>query len=271
MRLGFAICASMISSISAATFGPGCNETSIAITQDELQSILPPSPYWNDTKSMSDFVIADAQYVTPVELSNFTQTATYTEVTDFFTKLASESPYVELKSISKLPNGEDMWLVIVSGEEKFDSTDMTNPIVYATASIHAGESSGTNAGMMFVRNLVMKDKDDVHKKILESVNFLFVPVMNVYGYERQKENGRLNQHGPNTSGYRANGSWKNLNRDFSKLDEQETRAVVKVMTDYDISFYIDMHSTDGINYQPDVTWCDNGGKSRAFFVVSLFI
>ena len=42
-----------------------------------------------------------------------------------------------------------MLLVIVSGEEKFDSTDMTNPIVYATASIHAGESSGTNAWILY--------------------------------------------------------------------------------------------------------------------------
>ncbi len=49
---------------------------------------------------------------------------------------------------------------------------------------------------------------------------------------------RINQHGPNSSGRRGNGSWKNLNRDFSKLDTPENRAVVKVMNDYDVSLYI---------------------------------
>lgn len=35
------------------------------------------------------------------------------------------------------------------------------------------------------------------------------------------------------------------------------------MTEYDVSFYTDMHSTDGMNYQADVTWCDNGDSGLA--------
>jgi hypothetical protein len=112
-----------------------------------------------------------------------------------------------------------------------------------------------NAGMMLIRNLVTRPE---YENILESTNFLFVPILNVQGYLRQSEGGRINQHGPNTSGRRANGSWKNLNRDFGKLDTPEVRAVVGVMRDYNLAFYTDMHSTDGMNYQPDVTWCDNG-------------
>ena len=207
MRLGFAITASMISSAYATA--AGCKE-SISITQEDLQSLLPPSLYWNDTRSINDFVVSDGPFTTPAEASDFfTETATYAEVTDFFTNLAAESPYVQLKSIAKLANGEDMLLVVVSGEEKFEPGDMTNPTIYATAGIHAGESSGTNAGMIFIRNLVTKE-DEVYKEILESVNFLFVPIMNVHGYLKQFENGRMNQHGPNTSGRRANGSWKNV-------------------------------------------------------------
>lgn len=36
----------------------------------------------------------------------------------------------------------------VSGEQQFNPDGMTRPIVFATGAIHAGESSGTNAGMM---------------------------------------------------------------------------------------------------------------------------
>ena len=56
---------------------------------------------------------------------------------------------------------------------------------------------------------------------------------------------------------------QNLNRDFSKLTNIETRAVVSVFNDYDVSFYTDLHSTDGMNYQDDVTWCDNGESGLA--------
>ena len=132
---------------------------------------------------------------------------------------------------------------------------MTKPVFFATAGIHPGESSGVNAGMMFIRNLVT---DPAYSDILNDVNFFFVPIFNVQGYLRQSPSGRINQHGPNTSGRRGNAKNLNLNRDFSKLINPETRAIVSVMNTYDIAFYTDMHSTDGMNYQNDVTWCDNG-------------
>lgn len=129
---------------------------------------------------------------------------------------------------------------------------MTKPIVYMTADIHSGESMGVSAGMMLIRNLVTMEE---YTDILENVNFLFVPLFNVQGYLRQSANGRINQHGPNTSGRRANAHWNNLNRDFGKLDTPEVRAIVKVMSDYDLSFYADLHSTDGMMYQADVEYC----------------
>lgn len=128
---------------------------------------------------------------------------------------------------------------------------MTKPIVYMTAGIHSGESMGVSAGMMLIRNLVTMEE---YTDILENVNFLFVPLFNVQGNLRP--NGRINQHGPNTSGRRANAHWNNLNRDFCiKLDTPEVRAIVKVMSDYDLSFYADLHSTDGMMYQADVEYC----------------
>jgi murein tripeptide amidase MpaA len=117
---------------------------------------------------------------------------------------------------------------------------------------------------MFARNLVT---DPTYADLLDSVNFFLVPIFNVQGYLRQSVNGRINQHGPNTSGRRGNAKNQNLNRDFSKLTNPETRAVVSVFNDYPVTFYADLHSTDGMNYQDDVTWCDNGesGLSPAIY------
>ena len=253
MKLGFGLV--YFSALFGSSYGLCEEDLLLKTPQSILQALLPPSPSWDATRSVDEFVRRDGPFVTPTEASGFNETASYEEVTDFFAKLAAESPHVRVESIVTLANGEDVWLVTASGELSLAPNEWKNPILLATAGIHPGESSGVNAGMMFLRNLVMEEE---YKSILESVNFLFVPILNVQGYLRQSPDGRINQHGPNFSGRRPNGSFKNLNRDFSKLDTPEIRAIVKVMTDHDISFYTDMHSTDGMNYQSDVTWCDNG-------------
>ena len=46
----------------------------------------------------------------------------------------------------------------------------------------------------------------------------------------------------------------NLNRDFTKLDTPEVRSVLKVINDYNPNLYIDVHVTDGADYQYDVTY-----------------
>jgi hypothetical protein len=249
--------------VSLSSYVKG-NENLIVTPQSDLQALLPPSPLFNDSASAAFIAASGDPFITPAEASAFSETATYDEVTDFFTRLSSQSEFVRVQSLSELANGENLWMVTVSGEQKFSATEMANPVMYVTAGIHPGESSGVNAGMMFVRNLVM---DPAYDDLLKSINFLFIPILNVQGYLRQSENGRINQFGPNTSGRRTNSHWHNLNRDFAKLDTQEVRAVVKVMAEYDVSFYTDLHCTDGMNYQPDVTWCDNGdaGLSNAIF------
>jgi hypothetical protein len=74
-------------------------------------------------------------------------------------------------------------------------------------------------------------------------------------FVRESESGRINQFfGPNTSGRCVNGKWLNLNRDFGKiLDTPKIHAVVSVMLRYDGPFYTDLHSTNGMNSQEDVT------------------
>jgi len=250
----FAFIAAVLASSRSLVDVSGLEEQ-IVIPQSELQAMLPQTPSFNYTLSDAFTVGSDDEFITTAEASNFTDTATYEEVTDFFTRLSAQSEFVQVESLVELETGEDVWMVTVSGEQQFSADTMTRPVFFVTAGIHAGESLGVNAGMMFARNLVM---DPEYADLLNSVNFLIIPVLNIQGYVRQSENGRINQFGPNTSGRRINGNWLNLNRDFGKIDTPEIRAVVSVMSRYDVSFYADLHSTDGMNSQEDVTWCDNG-------------
>ncbi len=228
-----------------------------ALTQDELQAMLPPSPPW-DGASGKFALEPGHDWATTVEASGFTESATYEQVTAYVRRLAEASDAVELSSLMTFVNGEELWMLTVSSSTDKSPAGLAasgKPTVFIEAGIHPGESMGVNAGLMLVRDMVVTSSQQA---LLDKANLLFVPIVNVQGYLRQSETGRINQHGPNTSGRRANGHWFNPNRDFGKLDSPEVRAMVRVMTDYAPDFFIDAHSTDGQNYQYDVTWCDNG-------------
>ena len=264
MRRPAMAAAAALATLVALSHGSALPQTQFSPA--ELQEMLPPSPAW-DGESATFALGPGDPWATPAEASGFAETATYAQVTAYARRLAEASDAVELTSIATLANGEQVWMLIVSSAADKSPAGLEasgKPTVFIEAGIHPGESMGVNAGLMLVRDLAVTGGQ---RALLDKANLLFVPVLNVQGYLRQSETGRINQHGPNTSGRRANGRWLNLNRDFSKLDSPEIRAVVRVMTDYDPAFFIDAHSTDGQNYQYDVTWCDNGdsGLSPAIF------
>jgi hypothetical protein len=94
--------------------------------------------------------------------------------------------------------------------------------------------------------------------LLQKVNILFIPSVNVDGDIRRSAYGRINQNGPRQSGWRVNGRNLNLNRDFTKLDSAEIRNVAWVFNTYELSFFADTHSTDGAMYPYDSSYCHNG-------------
>lgn len=230
-----------------------------AFTPEDHQALLPPSPKW-DGESMKFAMDPSDDWATPSEASGFMETATYQEIVMYCRRLTEASKDVELISLAKLAKGEDILMLVVSSEKEKTPKALQasgKPIVFIHAAIHSGESMGVNAGLMMVRDMVITG---TQQDLLDKVNLIFVPVLNVQGYLRQATNARSNQYGPNSSGTRGNMGFYNLNRDWAKLDTPEVRAMVRVMTDFQPHFYIDAHSTDGMNYQYDVTWCDNGAS-----------
>ena len=96
------------------------------------------------------------------------------------------------------------------------------------------------------------------KDLLKAASFLFIPILNVDGHERFSRHGRINQRGPEEMGWRTTARNRNLNRDFSKLDAPETRALVAAINEWEPDLYLDLHVTDGADYQYDVTWGHTG-------------
>lgn len=216
------------------------------------QSILPPIQEWHG-KSESLIAKSNHPWITPTEKSDFKTTPSYDETMAWFKKLADASPLIRMVSIGRSPEGRDLCMVIASTDKSVTASALKNsskPLLLVQAGIHAGEIDGKDAGMMLLRDIAFGSK----KHLVDKVNFLFIPILNVDGHERTSAFNRPNQRGPENMGYRTNAQNLNLNRDYAKIDTKEIRAVIKVINEYNPTLYMDIHVTDGADYQYDITF-----------------
>lgn len=226
------------------------------LQQIVAQSILPPVAAWN---GKSEALIANAAnpWITPTEKSGFVTTPNYNETINWLQKLAAASPIISMVSIGKSAEGRDIVMLIASTEKIITAAALkksAKPLLLVQAGIHSGEIDGKDAGMMLLRDIAFGNK----KHLLDKVNFLFIPILNVDGHERSSSYNRPNQRGPQNMGWRTNAQNLNLNRDYAKIDSKEIRAVIKVMNEYNPLLYMDIHVTDGADYQYDITFGGHG-------------
>ena len=227
------------------------------------QEVMPPLIPWNG-KSETLLVEKSNPWITPGELSNLTESPTYEETYQWIKKLADSSPLLQLKSLGKSEQGRDIWMLLASASQTFDAASLKaseKPLIFFHGGIHAGEIDGKDAGMMLLRDIIHGNKGD----LLEMADILFIPILNVDGHERRSPYGRVNQRGPAEMGWRTNAQNLNLNRDFSKIETAGVRAVVEVINEYQPDLYVDVHVTDGADYQYDITYgyVKTGGYSPA--------
>ena len=223
----------------------------IFFVASNAQSILPPALSWNG-KSTSLIVGSSNPWITPAEQSNFTTTPSYTQTMEWLTKLANASPELYMVSIGKSVEGRSINMMIASTEKNVTVASLkksSKPLILIQAGIHAGEIDGKDAGLMLLRDIAFSKK-----QLLNKVNILFIPILNVDGHERSSAYNRPNQRGPENMGWRTNAQNYNLNRDYTKLDTKEIQSVIKVMNEYDPVLYMDLHVTDGVDYQYDITY-----------------
>ena len=225
---------------------------SIISISSKAQSFLPPVIEWS---GKSELLIAKKNnpWITPTEKSDFLTTPDYNETMTWFKKLAAASPLLTMVSIGKSVEGRNIYMIIASTEKNRIAAALkisTKPLLLVQAGIHSGEIDGKDAGMMLLRDIAFGNK----KNLLNMVNLLFIPILSVDAHERSSPYNRPNQRGPANMGWRTNAQNLNLNRDYTKLDTREIRAVVGVINEYDPLLYMDIHVTDGADYQYDITF-----------------
>lgn len=224
-------------------------------------SLLPPEIEWHGASLDLIAEIGDP-WRSPAEASGFTATPSYDETIEWLHHLAAASPRLQLVPLGQSWEGRTLWLAIASSTgastpEELQAED--KPVLFAQAGIHSGEIDGKDAGLMLLRDITKGDK----APLLDRASFLFIPILNVDGHEQVSTLSRVNQRGPDEMGWRTNARNLNLNRDYTKLDTPEIRAVVRVLDRWQPDLYLDLHVTDGVEKQPDITWGFSGSHTHS--------
>jgi len=225
---------------------------------DRAEGMLPHQPEWHGA-SESLIAGADDPWITPAERTGLVSTPSYDETVAWLQELVAAAPELEMISIGKSLQGRDFWMVIASAEQAFTAEAMRGsdkPLLLAQAGIHSGEIDGKDAGLMLLRDMTVTGK---REELLAGANLLFIPIFNVDGHERVSPYNRINQRGPARMGWRTNARNQNFNRDYAKLATPGVRSIVTVINEWQPDLYVDLHVTDGVDYQYDVTIGGNGG------------
>ncbi|MBV7316687.1 M14 family metallopeptidase [Shewanella sp. NIFS-20-20] len=236
----------------------------ISLNQSLANELLPPVLPWQG--SSEALLQASHPLATEFELSQGLTSPDYDNTQAYLDKLMTHSAQLQKISLGMSPQGRDIWMYIVSANGAQDADALKanrKPTLLVQAGIHAGEIDGKDAGMMLIRDIVTGPK----AALLDQANLLFIPIFNVDGHERQGQYHRVNQRGPVNMGWRTTANNLNLNRDYAKADSMEMQALLKAINQWQPTLYIDVHVTDGIDYQYDVTFGYNlkQGHSRSIY------
>jgi murein tripeptide amidase MpaA len=222
---------------------------------------LPPLQPWTGA---SEGLIAkpDDPWITPSEKTGLTETPNYEETFAYLRKLEKASPLISLQEFGQTAQGRVLYVVVAARDRAFDPEAARRngrQTLLVQAGIHSGEIDGKDAGLMLLRDIGFRGK----ASLLDRANLLFVPIFNADGHERSSQWSRPNQRGPVRQGWRTTAQNLNLNRDYMKADSPEMQAMLRLINQWSPALYLDIHVSDGIDEQYDITFGYNG-DSGAF-------
>jgi zinc carboxypeptidase len=198
---------------------------------------------------------AMTDWITPAERSHFRTTPSYADTKTYLERLAAASPKsIHLTRFGVSPEGRDLMLIVAAKDGEYTpeaARKSGKEIVLVQSGIHAGEIEGKDAALMLLRDLSIGGK---HADLLDHAILVWLPIFNVDGHENSNPYNRINQNGPEKMGFRATAQNLNLNRDYTKADAPEMRAWLAMFDAWMPDLFMDIHTTDGADYQYDLTW-----------------
>ncbi len=194
------------------------------------------------------------ELTTVAEQSGFKRTGRYDEVERLCAAFAARWPdRARCFEFGRTPENRPLLALAASDDGALDPESVRarqRPVVLFQGGIHAGEIDGKDAGFIALRDMLEGRES---RGALARTTVLFVPVFNVDGHERFGAWNRPNQRGPEEMGWRATAQNLNLNRDYTKADAPEMRAMLALLNAWDPILYTDLHVTDGAELREDLS------------------
>lgn len=190
---------------------------------------------------------------TRAEASDYEETSRYQDVVDFMHAVVKTDDKIHLTNFGKTFEGRNLPLAVIGAKDASSEAVLAEnkTRIYIQGNIHAGEVCGKEALQMLLRDLA----SGKHGEWTESLVLLIAPIYNADGNERIDLKNRPRQHGPlKGMGQRPNAQDYDLNRDHTKLDSPEARALVSLFNQYDPHVIIDLHTTNGTRHAYHLTY-----------------
>jgi len=194
-------------------------------------------------------------FTTVFEKTNGRETGPHDEVLALCERLQQYSDRARCSQIGSTPEGRAIVAIAISDDGVLTADaahKAKRPVVVVQGGIHAGETDGKDALLLFVRDAILGNPEV--SSLLSKVTLIAVPDVNPDGHDKRGPNHRPNQNGPTVTGTRTNGGHLNLNRDYMKVDSPEVRAVLKLLQEYRPIVYVDLHTTDGAQFEYRISY-----------------
>ena len=191
----------------------------------------------------------EKDFQTFFETTNGLETPTYTQVIDFYIKLAKEFPQINVLTIGETDSGLPLHLVTYNPDGEFNFNKLEDKtVILINNGIHPGESDGIDATMLLFRDLVVNKIGAPRNTVLTTI-----PIYNIGGALNRNSTSRTNQNGPKEYGFRGNAQNYDLNRDFIKNDTKNAKTFAEIFHLTKPDIFIDNHVSNGADYQYTLT------------------
>jgi len=255
--VALAVAGGSASGTPAPGAAPGAPATSVAAPAPVATAdTLPP----REPAAMRPATDVPYFWQTHAERTGYRQTGTYEQTVDYLERLATASPYLRVQSYGTSGQGRKLLLVVAARDRAFTpelARQSGRPVVLVQCGIHAGEIEGKDAMLALLRDMALGGPQQA---LLDRCILLVVPVFSPDAHERRGRFNRINQNGPEETGWRTTPTGLNLNRDYLKAEAVEMRAfLANVYTRWWPHLLVDTHTTDGADYRYDLTWGANHG------------
>lgn len=178
------------------------------------------------------------KYITYFEKTEGKGSPIYQDIIFYYKALVADFSQVQVKEMGITDSGYPLHLVVYDPGKTFQPNSWKADgkiIVFINNAIHAGEPSGIDASMMFLRDVLLGKI-----KIPDNMVLAIVPVYNIGGHLNRGHSHPI-KNGPLEYGTRKNAKDLDLNRDFIKVDTRNTQSFQEIYHWLKPHIFIDTH------------------------------